>query len=264
MTCTSPIRYRQVGIVRVTQGSVRETGERAGAGVVVISAAHFLIGVDGLAVAIALAAVQRDLGVAAIDGQWVLSAYGLAFGGTLLLGGRLGDLYGRRRVLVSGLGAFATGALAASLAPGLGMLIAARVLQGLGAAAAVPATLALIGTLYRPGAERTRALSLLAAMTSLGTITGLVLGGAIIDLLGWRWLFAITAALAAAATLAAARLLPEARAKGISLRLDAFGAVLVTAALVAILIALTRVAHHGLASVWVVAPLLGGIGLMAA
>src|SRR4051794_30385901 len=115
MTCTSPIRYRQVGIVRVTQGSVRETGERAGAGVVVISAAHFLIGVDGLAVAIALAAVQRDLGVAAIDGQWVLSAYGLAFGGTLLLSGRLGDLYGRRRVLVSGLGAFATGALAAAL-----------------------------------------------------------------------------------------------------------------------------------------------------
>ena len=229
----------------------------------VICAAHFLIGVDGLAVAIALPALQRDLEVAAIDGQWVLSAYGLAFGGTLLLGGRLGDLYGRRRALVGGLGAFATGALVASLAPGLSTLIAARVLQGLGAAAAVPSALALIGTLYPPGAQRTRALSLLAAMASLGTMTGLVLGGAITDLLGWRWLFAITASLSAAATLAAARLLPEARAQGAALRLDALGAVLVTAALVAILFGLTRIEHHGVVSVWVGAPLLGGLGLLA-
>src|SRR3954447_4194032 len=85
----------------------------AGAGVVVICAAHFLIGADGLAVAIALPAMQRVLGVATIDGQWVLSAYGLAFGGTLLVGGRLGGLYGRRRALVSGLAVFATGALVA-------------------------------------------------------------------------------------------------------------------------------------------------------
>src|SRR4051795_11590791 len=206
--------------MKVTRGSARRSGERrAGLGVVVICAAHFLIGVDGLAVAIALPAVQRDLGVAAIEGQWVLSAYGLAFGGTLLLGGRLGDLYGRRRTLVGGLGAFAAGALAASLAPGLGTLIAARVLQGLGAAAAVPSTLALIGTLYPPGPQRTRALSLLAAMASLGTMSGLVLGGAITDLLGWRWLFAITASVAAAATLAAPRLLPEARAHEATRRL---------------------------------------------
>src|SRR3954454_4102679 len=212
MACTSPIRYRQSDVVRVTRSG--ETAKRrAGVGVVVICAAHFLIGVDGLAVAIALPAVQRDLAVPAIEGQWVLSAYGLAFGGTLLLGGRLGDLYGRRRALAAGLCAFAAGALAASLAPGLGTLVAARVLQGLGAAAAVPSTLALIGTLHPPGPERTRALSLLAATASLGTMSGLVLGGAVTDLLGWRWLFAITAALAAAATLAAPRLLPEARAQ---------------------------------------------------
>src|SRR4051794_41895392 len=87
--------------------------ERRGAGVVVICASHFLIGLDGLAVAIALPALQRDLGVAPIDGQWVLSAYGLAFGGTLLLGGRLGGLYGRRRALAGGVGGFAAGAGAA-------------------------------------------------------------------------------------------------------------------------------------------------------
>jgi EmrB/QacA subfamily drug resistance transporter len=249
----------------VTRESAREPWERrAGLGVVVICAAHFLIGVDGLAVAIALPAVQRDLGVAAIDGQWVLSAYGLAFGGTLLLGGRLGDLYGRRRALLGGLGAFAVGALAASLAPGLGTLIAARVLQGLGAAAAVPSALALIGTLYPPGRERTRALSLLAAMASLGTMTGLVLGGAVTGLLGWRWLFAITALLAAAATLAGARLLPEARARGSARRLDALGAALVTAGLVAMLFALTRIEHRGVVSAWVIVPLLGSLGLMTA
>src|SRR3954470_1309889 len=248
----------------VTQGSARGTrGRRAGLGVVVICAAHFLIGVDGLAVAIALPAVQRDLDVAAIDGQWVLSAFGLAFGGTLLLGGRLGDLYGRRRALMGGLGAFAAGALAAGVAPGLGALIAARVVQGLGAAAAVPAALALIGTLYPPGAERTRALSILAAMTSLGTISGLVLGGAVVDLLGWRRLFAITASLAAVATLAAPRLLPEARVRNGAVRLDALGAVLVTAGLVAILLALTRMEHLGVASASVAAPLLAGLGLMA-
>jgi EmrB/QacA subfamily drug resistance transporter len=249
----------------VTHGSARAAGERrAGFGVVVICAAHFLIGVDGLAVAIALPAVQRDLGVAAIEGQWVLSAYGVAFGGTLLLGGRLGDLYGRRRALIGGLGAFATGALAASVAPGLSTLIAARVLQGLGAAAAVPSALALIATLYRPGAQRTRAMSLLAAMASLGTMTGLVLGGAVTELLGWRWLFAITASLAAAATLAAATVLPEARARGTVPRLDVLGAGLVTAALVAIIFALTRIEHHGVVSVWLIAPLLGGLGLTAA
>src|SRR4051794_27109587 len=197
ITCMSPIRYHQIGIMGVTHGSARAAGERrAGFGVVVICAAHFLIGVDGLAVAIALPAVQSDLGIAAIEGQWVLSAYGLAFGGSLLLGGRLGDLYGRRRALAGGLGAFAAGALAAGLAPGLGALIAAGVLQGLGAAVAVPSALALIGSLYPPGPERTRALSLLAAMASVGTMSGLVLGGAVTELLGWRWLFTITAALA--------------------------------------------------------------------
>src|SRR4051812_29436079 len=110
MACASPISYHQSAIVRVTRTSAREIGERsAGVGVVVICAAHFLIGVDGLAVAIALPAVQRDLGLAAIEGQWVLSAYGLAFGGTPLLGGRLGDLYGRRRGVAGGGGGVAAG-----------------------------------------------------------------------------------------------------------------------------------------------------------
>src|SRR3954466_2427649 len=101
-------------------------------------AAQFLIGADGLSVAIALPTIQRDLGAAPIAGQWVLTAYGLAFGGVLLLGGRLGDLYGRRRMLVAGMALFAAGALVAAAAPALGVLVAARAGQGLRAAPGRP------------------------------------------------------------------------------------------------------------------------------
>jgi EmrB/QacA subfamily drug resistance transporter len=239
--------------------TARGRPERRGAGVVAICAAHFLIGLDGLAVAIALPALQRDLGVAPIEGHWVLSAYGLAFGGTLLLGGRLGDLYGRRRTLVCGIAVFATGGVVAGVAPGLGMLIAARVLQGFGAAAALPAALALIGSLFSPGPERTRALSVLAAMSSVGTMSGLLLGGAATDLLGWRWVFLIAAAPGVAAAIAGPRVLPEARAKNRSLRLDPLGALLVTAALVAILFGVTRIECSGFISAAAIVPMLAGL-----
>jgi MFS family permease len=232
-------------------------------GVVVICAAHFLIGLDGLAVAIALPALQRDLEAAPIDAQWVLSAYALAFGGTLLLGGRLGDLYGRRRVLTLGLTAFAAATLLAGASPGLAALIAARVLQGLGAAVAVPAALALIGSLFPAGPERTRALALLAAMASIGTMSGLLVGGAVTGLLGWRWVFLATAPLAAAAALAAPRLLPETRSEAPRRGLDLLGAVLVTAALVAILFAFTRVERDGVDGLLVIGPLMAGLALLA-
>src|SRR5215218_5173231 len=102
---------------------------RAGIAVGIACAAQFLIGVDGLAVAIALPAIQEAFGAGPVQGQWVLTAYGLCFGGGLLLCGRLGDLYGRRRMLVGGMAIFGAGALAAGLAPSLGMLVAARALQ---------------------------------------------------------------------------------------------------------------------------------------
>jgi EmrB/QacA subfamily drug resistance transporter len=232
--------------------------------VLVACAAQFLIGVDGLAVAIALPTVQADLDVAVIDAQWVLTAYGLAFGGALLLGGRLGDLYGRRRLLVWGLVTFAAGLLLGGTAPGLATLIAARAVQGLGAAAAVPAALALIGSVFPPGPARTRALAILAAMASVGVITGLLTGGVITDLLGWRWVFLLMAPLAVIAALAAPRVLPEARADGPPARPDAPGAALVTGGLIAVLFGLTRVERHGLASISTVVPLLTGLALLVA
>src|SRR3954454_22943754 len=115
----------------------------ATARLVVACAAQFLVGADGLAVAIALPAIQRDLGVAPIEAQWVLTAYGLCFGGGLLLGGRLGDLYGRRRLLVCGMALFAAGSVLCATAPALGLLLAGRAAQGAGSAAGIPAGLAL-------------------------------------------------------------------------------------------------------------------------
>jgi EmrB/QacA subfamily drug resistance transporter len=229
-------------------------------------AAQFLIGADGLSVAIALPTIQRDLDAAPIAGQWVLTAYGLAFGGVLLLGGRLGDLYGRRRMLVAGMALFAAGALLAAAAPALGVLVAARAVQGLGSALAVPAGLALIGSLFPPGPDRTRALSVMAAMASLGVMGGLLLGGTITGLLGWRWVFLLMAPLALANAAAAKTLLPEARAEQNdgARRPDVAGAILVTTALMALIFGLTRAEHAGVAAPITLGPVAAGVALLAA
>jgi MFS family permease len=218
------------------------------AGAIAACAAQFLVGADGLAVAIALPNIQRDLHVAPIDAQWVLTAYGLAFGGGLLLGGRLGDLYGRRRVLAIGLALFSTGALLGGAAPGLAVLILARALQGAGSAAAVPASLALIGSLFERGAARTKALSILAAMASGGVTAGLLLGGVVTSALGWRWVFLLMAPLALLTMAAARRVLPEARARATGRGPDIAGALLVTAGLLALLVGLTGIERSGAAA----------------
>jgi MFS family permease len=233
-------------------------------GVVVACTTHFLVGADGLAVAIALPTLQRDLGLAPIEAQWVLTAYGLAFGGTLLLGGRMGDLYGRRRLLIWGLAMFTVGAVVAGLSSSLGVLAAARALQGLGAAASIPATLALIGSMFDTGTARTRALSLLAAMASVGITSGMLAGGAVTEVLGWRWVFLLIAPLSATAALVAPHVLPETgSAEGVR-RLDLGGALLVAGGFIALLWGLTNVEHDGLAAVSTLAPVLAGVGLLVA
>jgi EmrB/QacA subfamily drug resistance transporter len=237
---------------------------RTGIAVAIACAAQFLIGVDGLAVAIALPAIQERFGAQPVDGQWVLTAYGLSFGGALLLCGRLGDLYGRRRMLITGMAVFAAGALVAGLAPSLGVLVAARALQGAGSAAAVPAALALIGSLFAPGRDRTRALAFFAATASVGVTTGLVLGGAVTQWLGWRWTFLVMVPPAAAAALLAPRVLPEARAEDVDGPPDVLGAVLATGGLLALLFGVTRVERSGAAAPEALFPTLAGVALLAA
>src|SRR5215218_5167995 len=216
---------------------------RAGVAVAIACAAQFLIGVDGLAVAIALPAIQETFGAGPVEGQWVLTAYGLCFGGGLLLCGRLGDLYGRRRLLVAGMALFAAGALAGGLAPSLGVLIA---------------------TLHGRGPERTRALAILAGAASLGVTTGLVLGGAVTQWLGWRWTFLVMVPPAVAAALAAPRVLPEARASGVDGPPDVVGALLATGGLLALLFGATRAEHSGATAPAALGPALAGLALLGA
>src|SRR3954468_10537731 len=231
-------------------------------GLLVACAAQFLVGADGLGVAIALPSIRETFAASPADAQWVLTVFGLCFGGGLLLAGRLGDDYGRRRVLGWGLVLFAVGSVAAAVAPRLALLVLARAVQGAGAAAAIPASLALIGSAFPAGRDRSRALGLLAAMASLGVLAGLLAGGAITAALGWRWLFAVLALHALLTAALAPRARPETRAQD-RRPLDGPGALLVTLGLLAVLFGLTRLEGHGPAAPVVLGPLAAGLGLLA-
>ncbi len=184
----------------------------------ILYSAHFLIGVDGMGATIALPAVADDLGG---SGRGLLTGYAAALGGLLLVAGRAGDLYGHRRMLRAGLAAMATGGVVAALAPSIAVLVGARAAQGAGAAAAMPAALALIATLP----DRDRAVGRLAVAASTGVLAGLAFGGLVVTTLGWR------AALLAGAlpALVAAAMVPASDAARRGLPPDLLGALLLTA-----------------------------------
>ncbi|MFI6514180.1 MFS transporter [Spirillospora sp. NPDC050679] len=197
-------------------------------------AAQFMVVLDVSVVNVALPAIRDELGVGAVGLSWVAGAYALVFGGFLLLGGRLADLYGRRRVFAAGLAVFAGASLAGGLAGSAGTLIAARAVQGLGAAVLAPATLTVLTTTFPEGAERTRALAVWTAVGLTGGAAGNLLGGLLTQAASWRWILLVNVPIGAAALAAAARVLPgdaEGRGGRRGRRLDVSGAVLVTAGL---------------------------------
>ena len=154
-----------------------------------LSAVQFMIVLDIAIVNVALPSIQADLGFAPADLQWVVSAYALALGGFLLLGGRAADLFGRRRVFLLGLAVFIVGSLLSGLAWSEGALVASRGLQGLGAAIVSPAALAIVTTTFAEGEERNTALGVWGAVGGLGGVGGVLLGGVLTDALGWEWVF---------------------------------------------------------------------------
>src|SRR5215210_6839864 len=156
---------------------------------ILLCGASFVAVLDVTIVTMALPSVRRELGFAGGEAQWVLTGYALSFGGLLLLMGRAGDLYGRRRLFVVGLAAFAAASLWGGLAWVPWVLVAARLLQGVGGAALVPASLALVATTFAEGEERNRAMGVYGAMAGVGFVFGMVLGGVITEFLGWRWVF---------------------------------------------------------------------------
>ena len=160
-----------------------DAGEARGlaSALVVISAAQLMVVLDATIIAVALPSIQRALHFSTANLQWIVTAYTLTFGGLLLLGGRLGDVFGRRRMFVFGLVVFSLASLAGGLATTSGFLIAARAVQGIGAAIAAPAALALIGDTFPEGPARTRATGVYAAMSGAGGAIGLLLGGILTD-----------------------------------------------------------------------------------
>ncbi len=214
---------------------------------------------------VALPDIQRDLGFSADGLQWVVSAYTLLFGGFLLLGGRAGDLLGRRRVFLTGLTVFSLSSLAAGLAPSAGALIAARAVQGLGGALLSPAALSILTVTFAAGRERNVALGVWGALAGLGGTLGVVAGGVLVDALGWQSVFFVNVPVGALLVAVGPLFIAESRATQAGARsFDVAGALLGTGGVLAIVLGVIRAEPLGWASAEVIALLAGGFALLAA
>jgi EmrB/QacA subfamily drug resistance transporter len=205
---------------------------------VLICVAQFMVILDATIVNVALPSIQKDLNLSEGNLQWIVNAYTLVFGGFLLLGGRAGDLIGRKRIFLVGLVIFTTASLLDGLASSEGMLIGARALQGLGAALVSPAALSIISTTFAEGRERARALGVWAAIAIGGSAVGLVLGGFLVQYLSWQWIFFVNVPVGIAAFVLSLRLIPESRDEHAHGSYDIAGAVTVTGGLMALVYAI--------------------------
>ena len=207
-----------------------------------ILVAAFMVVLDFSIVNVALPSIERELRMPADAVQWVVTGYAISFGGLLILGGRAADLLGRRRMFVAGLVAFSLASLAGGLAQDTVLLIAARVVQGAGAAVVAPAALSLITTGFPEGPERTRAIGLYGAVSSVGFVSGQVLGGVLVQLTSWRAVFLVNVPVGLiAAALSPAVLGPaKARAARVARRLDVRGALLITSAVTLLVFAVSQ------------------------
>jgi EmrB/QacA subfamily drug resistance transporter len=231
---------------------------------VLLCAAQFMVILDITVVNVALPSIGRQLGFAAADLPWVVTAYVLMTGGLLLLGGRLADLLGRRAVFFTGLVVFTGASLASGLAPTPGALIASRAAQGLGAALLSPAALSIITTTYT-GEQRTAALSVWGAIGAGGAAAGVLLGGMLTTWLSWEWVFFINVPVGIVTALLAVRVLPAARAAAGSLsELDLPGALTVVSGLVLLIYAIQGTTSHGWGSTRTLALLVLASGLLGA
>lgn len=217
---------------------------------------------DGTVVNIALPTISRELGGGLVVQQWVLDGYLLTLSALLLLGGALGDRYGRRRVFAVGLVAFAVASLLCGLAPTGGVLIAARLLQGIGGALLVPGSLALINAAIRTE-DRGRAVGTWAGLAGVASALGPFVGGWLVDAASWRWVFLINLPLAAVAVWVTARHVPESRNPDVAGRLDIGGALAVTIGLAGLTYALIEGPGRGWNGVTVTAAVVGGLAMLA-
>jgi EmrB/QacA subfamily drug resistance transporter len=236
-------------MTRDADTSTTRTGpiDRRWLALAVLAVAQFMVFLDETVVNVALPSIKGDLGFSQSSLAWVVNAYILMFGGLLLLGGRLADLFGRRRVFLIGTAIFGVASLVDGLAGSEAMLLGARAVQGVGAALATPAALSLVVALFPVGPERTKALSMWGALSGLGFAVGILLGGVITEIASWRWVFLINVPFAVATFAVVPRLLAESRVAGRGFDLP--GAAAVTAGMTTLVYAVLEVSNYGWRSV---------------
>jgi EmrB/QacA subfamily drug resistance transporter len=225
---------------------------------------QFVVVLDAAIVNVALPSIGRALDFSQDDLSWVVNAYTLTFAGFLLLGGRLADLLGRRRMFMYGLVIFSIASLLGGLAQSDLWLIAARAVQGLGAAIVSPAALSIITNTFAEGAERNRALGVWGAVSGAGGAAGVLLGGVLTEYLGWEWVLFVNVPIGVAAALLAPRLLPESRDEVDEPSFDAAGAVTVTAGMSLLVYALVDANQAGWGSARTITLIAIGVALLAA
>lgn len=219
------------------------SGDKLGLALAVIAAAQLMLVLDNTIVAVALPSMQNALGLSDANLGWVITAYALAFGGLLLAGGRAGDLFGRRRVFRTGLVVFTLASLLGGLAGSGEVLLIARVLQGVGAAIAAPTALSLLASTFPAGPARNKALGVYGAMGGLGSVVGLLLGGALTEFLSWRWVMYINIPIAIAVLIGTSVLKEGERDRG---KVDVPGALTATFGFGSLVYGINRAGEKGL------------------
>jgi EmrB/QacA subfamily drug resistance transporter len=248
----------------MSSSDVAGRAERRWSALALIVTAQFMVILDVAIVNVALPSIKSDLGFSQASLQWVVSAYAIFFGGALLLGGRLGDLLGRRRLFVAGLAVFAASSLLCGLAWSEASLITFRALQGLGGALLAPAALALLMTTFREGRDRNVALGIYGGAAGSGAAVGVLLGGVLTSYLSWPWIFFVNVPVALAAIALAPVLLRESRADQAPRHFDVAGAVSITSGLMLLVYAMTRATTDGWGSSTTIGLLAGAFALVLA
>ena len=249
---------------RPVTGHVAGSPRRRGLILVVLALSQLMVILDGTIVNIALPSAERDLGFGADQRQWVVTAYALAFGSLLLLGGRLTDLFGRKASFIVGLAGFAVASAVAGAAGDFSTLIVGRALQGVFGALLAPAALSLLSTTFTESKERARAFGVFGAVAGAGGAIGLLLGGVLTEYTSWRWCLYVNLIIAAVAIVGAFALIPQQRAAVPRPKLDLPGTVLITLGLVGIVYGFSSAGSEGWGSAQTIVPVAVGAVLSAA
>src|SRR5215831_50460 len=234
-------------------------GERKWLALILLCAVQFMVVLDVSIVNVALPTIQKALNFTDANLQWVVSAYTLTFGGFLMLGSRVADLLGRKRLFMAGLVLFSAASLACGLSNTDSQLIAFRAIQGLGAAIIAPASLSLLTTTFAEGEERNKALGIWGAIAGAGGAVGVLLGGILTDKVGWEWIFFLNVPIGLAVIAGGLRVLHESKVEMESASLDVAGAITVTAGLTALVYGLVSTDTHS----WTSSLVLGSLALSA-